>query len=91
MKLYFSEIQNFRNGWILIFFVFLNGLFLYGFFHQIILGIPWGTNPAPDLFLYISVGFCLTFFIWFWNIKLIVKVKDEGVYIKFLMMHLNLN
>lgn len=86
MKLHFFEKQYFRNVWILIFFILINGLFLYGIFNQVILGKSWGTVPAPNLVLFIIEGFCLVFFIWFWNIKLIVKVQDKGIYIKFFMM-----
>ena len=89
MKTYFSEIQSFRSLWVLLFFIPLNGLFLYGIIQQIILGIPWGTNPAPDIWLIIIEVFIAIFSLWFWNIQLITKVDKEGIHIKFKMFWLN--
>jgi hypothetical protein len=83
MKLDFSEKQYFRNGWILVFFILLNSLFIYGIIQQVILGKLWGGNPMSNAWLFIFEGFIFGFSIWFWKIKLIVKVQDEGVYIKF--------
>ena len=44
----FLEVQRFRQWWML---VLLAGIFLasaWAAVQQVILGVPWGDNPAPD-------------------------------------------
>ncbi|MDA3953434.1 MAG: DUF6141 family protein [Bacteroidales bacterium] len=86
MKLHFSEKQSFRNVWILVGFILINGLTVYGLYQQVLLGKPWGNNPMSNSGLIITEVLVFAFSLWYWNIKLVVKVLDEGIYIKFLMM-----
>lgn len=61
----------------------------YGFIQQVILGVPFGDNPAPDVMVII-------FWLVFGNIfpvlmlgmlKLITEVRDDGLYIRFIPLH----
>ncbi|MFY0690246.1 MAG: hypothetical protein JXQ90_23935 [Cyclobacteriaceae bacterium] len=51
-KILFQESQRFTGTWswylILGVSIWMTWLFGRGFYHQIILGEPWGNNPAPD-------------------------------------------
>ena len=56
----------------------------WGFFQQIILGQPWGSNPGPDwltILLWLLIGVGLPIF--FLYLRLIVTVTDESIEIHF--------
>ena len=44
----FSETQRFRQIWILLLVGLIALISWYSFFQQIILGMPFGNNPASD-------------------------------------------
>jgi len=65
-KILFTEIQRFDQHWMRIP-LYLLGignilLFSYGFYYQLILGIPWGDNPMSDTALIFLTFF--VFLIW---------------------------
>lgn len=51
MKILFSEKQRFTQFWLWTLLIALNLFMIYGIIQQIIFGIPFGNNPAPDLVL----------------------------------------
>jgi hypothetical protein len=56
----------------------------WGFIQQIVLGRPWGNNPAPDwlmVLLWLVFGFGLPLF--FLYLRLVVTVTDESIDIHF--------
>ena len=80
----FHEEQPFRQPWLWLLILGLAALQWWGFVQQIVLGQPWGTNPAPDwmmvlLWLLIGIGMPL-FFLY---LRLIVTVTDEAINICF--------
>lgn len=80
----FREEQRFRQLWIWLLIGLVAGLQWWGFLQQIILGQPWGDNPAPD---WMMVSFWLLFGIglpiFFAYLRLIVTVTGETVEIYF--------
>jgi len=88
MSSYFYEEQRFRKPgiWILLTATLLptNGIMLYGFYQQIILGEAWGSNPTSDtalIIIILSVLFFTLAIVWFiYSIKLVVEIKDKSVY-----------
>lgn len=80
----FREVQQFRQIWIWLLIFPLAVLFWYGFFHQIVLGIPFGTKPAPDLllfFFWLLFGTALpAFFYW---LRMITEVHSDGLHVRF--------
>jgi hypothetical protein len=84
----YREVQHIRQIWIWLPIVFLAGLLWYGFILQILMRIPFGTRPAPDIVLLI---FWLVFGIGFPLLlpftKLIVEVRKDGIYIQFFPFH----
>lgn len=62
----------------------------YGFIQQIIFGIPLGNNPAPDAVLVVLwMIFGIAFPIMMLTlIKLIIEVRDHGLYVRFSPFHI---
>jgi hypothetical protein len=90
-KVIYREIQKPRQAWAWIL-VLLMALFAwYSLIQQILLGNPVGSNPAPDTALLI---FWVIFGIIFPAVlisflKLIVEVRQDGIYIRFVPFHLH--
>jgi len=80
----FREEQRFRQWWMWLLLLLIVALQWWGFAQQIVLGQPWGTNPAPD---WMMVLFWLLFGIglpaFFLYLRLIVTVTDDSVDIAF--------
>ena len=85
MDVTFREVQYIRRvWWIMLLVVGMAALMWWGFWQQIILGQPWGSNPAPDwmmwlLWLFVGVGMP----VFFWIMKLVVEVRPDGVSIRY--------
>jgi hypothetical protein len=80
----FREEQKFRQWWVWLLVYGAAALAWYSFIQQIILGQPWGSNPAPDwavwlIWLLIGLGFPIFFHV----LKLVVEVDDRGVHIRY--------
>jgi hypothetical protein len=78
------EEQGFRQPWLWLLILFLVALQWWGFIQQIVLGQPWGNNPAPDwmmVLLWLVIGIGLPLF--FLYLRLIVTVSDEAIDIRF--------
>lgn len=87
----FIETQKFDQRWIRLL-VFLTtvpllGMMTFGIYRQIILGIPYGSKPAPDAVLIIIFLFILVLTVvlngLFLTLKLITEVTDEGLSYRF--------
>jgi hypothetical protein len=84
MKVYIREVQRFP-WYFTIFIIVFACLSWYGFFQQIIFGVPFGNNPASDTeiwILWIAFGI-LTPFI-FLYMKLVTEIRDDGIYVRFI-------
>ena len=81
----FREVQYMRRvWWVMLLVLGISAMMWWGFFQQILIGAPWGTNPAPDwmmwLFLLIfGLGLPLTFY---W-MRLIVEVSEDSISIRY--------
>jgi hypothetical protein len=76
----FREEQAFRQWWVWLLIGLVAALQWWGFVEQIVMGQPWGNNPAPDwmmvlLWLLIGIGLPL-FFVY---LRLVVTVTDETI------------
>ena len=79
----FIEKQQFRHPWIWVLLIGLCLLTLWGFIQQIVLGIPWGSNPAPDgLLLFITIlPFAL---LWLFGVMCLkTEITNEEIRVSF--------
>jgi hypothetical protein len=86
----YRETQHFRQLWLWALVLFISLLSLYGLVQQIFLGIPFGSNPAPDTVLVIiAVIFGLMLPIFLYKTNLTTEVRNDGLYIRFFPFHLS--
>ena len=86
----YRETQHFRQLWLWALVLFIALLSIYGAFQQLILGKPFGNNPAPDsvmVILAIIFGIVLPLFMFTTNLT--TEVHDDGLYIRFFPFHLS--
>lgn len=79
----FIEKQQFRQPWLWVLLTGYAMVILWGFIQQIILGIPWGSNPAPDglLIFLTALSFGL---IWlFGAMHLKTEITNEEIRVQF--------
>lgn len=82
-QLLFSEEQQFKQWWLWLLLIGLNGLLVYGIYQQIILKKPFGDNPTSDDGLFIGFGLTLLITVMFWFLKLQTHIKNDGIYVRF--------
>lgn len=86
----YAEVQRFRQIWILILVGFIALLSWYSFLLQIVIGEPFGTNPAPDiLVLVLWVIFGILFPVWFLVMRLEVQVTRTDLRFRMYPLHLH--
>jgi len=79
----FKEEQRFTQWWVIVLFIALNGIFLFGIYKQIILKTPFGDSPMSNSGLIASsIGF-LILTIFFFALKLKTRIDESGIYYKF--------
>ncbi|MBE2232177.1 MAG: hypothetical protein IAE85_01645 [Anaerolinea sp.] len=81
----FREVQRFRQLWVWLLILGVAAIQWYGWVQQILLGQPYGDNPGPDWMVWLfwvlfGIGLPL-FFFW---LRLVVEVNDEGVWLRFI-------
>lgn len=88
-EIIFREVQRMKQIWVLVLVLSIAILMWYGFVQQIILGVPFGDKPAPDIvYIVIWVIFGIIFPVFFLGIlRLIVEVRHDGIYIRFAPYH----
>ncbi|MBS3975551.1 MAG: hypothetical protein KGZ75_02275 [Syntrophomonadaceae bacterium] len=89
-KIFFREVQRFRQPliWLLIVPIIL--LQWWGAFQQLILKKPFGTNPAPDAMLLIFwLLFGIGLPILFLALRLETEVRRDGFYFRFYPLHIS--
>lgn len=74
----YRESQQFRQRWIWIILIPVIVMAWAAFVQQIVFGIPFGTDPAPDIAVWITwllVGIGIPAL--FWKSRLIIEVEDR--------------
>jgi|GEM_PF-177309 len=86
-KLIFEEVQHPRQGvWVLMLCIVC--IVWYSFIQQVIIGIPFGSQPAPSSFLsFLFVLFGLVLPIGVWHCKLVTQVRSDGIHIRLTPFH----
>ncbi len=88
-KILFSETQKFKQWWLWVILVGINGIFLFGVFKQVIGGQQWGNNPMSNSGLLVIAGLSILLTILFLNFRLETQIKEDGIYVRFFPFHLS--
>ncbi len=83
-KIYFKEEQKFNQWWIQAIVAVIVILWFWQLIQQVILGIPFGSDPSPDWAVIIIGVIPIGVVIMFQVLKLKTVVTDEGVSFRFL-------
>ncbi|MBP1908658.1 DUF6141 family protein [Methanolobus bombayensis] len=86
----FREVQKFRQLWLLILLLATTGLVWYFAIEQLVYDRSFGNNPLSDRGMLINlvlIGIILPIFIL--SIRLVVEVRNSGLYVKFFPIHLS--
>jgi len=85
----FTERQRlFKQWWLLLILLCINGLFLFGVFKQVIDGQQIGDKPMSNVELLLATGLIIVFTIVFLNARLDTIIKKDGIYVRFFPFHL---
>jgi len=86
----YQETQFFRQPWIWALVLCISLISIYGAVQQLILGKPFGNNPAPDtVMVIIAVIFGLGLPAFMFMMNLAIEVREDGLYIRFSPFHLS--
>ena len=85
---YFNEEQRFRQLWLWVIVMLTSIIPWVGMIIQIILGQKIGNNPAPDwLIIFIWLVFGIGFPVFFYSVRLITQVRNDGIHLRFFPFH----
>jgi hypothetical protein len=83
----FEEQQRFKQWWLWITLILINGLFILAIYRQLFLNEPFGNNPLSNGGLLLVVGLTLLICLLFISFKLTTKITKEGIYVQFFPIH----
>ncbi len=79
----FSEKQSFKQWWLWIILLVLNGFLMIGVYNQFVRNIPFGNRPMSDVGLLIVACSLLLVTLLLISIRLETNVKNDGIYVRF--------
>lgn len=83
----FKEKQSFTIWWLYILLLGLNAILIYGFYQQVIMGKPYGSQPASDTFLIVFTLLMLLFTLFMLSLRLDTLINKEGIAVRFYPIH----
>ena len=83
----FSEKQKFKQWWLLVILLIVNGVILIGIFKQLITDQPFGDKPMSNLGLLLTAIPMLLITLLILNIRLNTLIKEDGIYVRFFPFH----
>ncbi len=81
--IYFSEKQKFRQWWLWIILLTLNGFFIFGIYIQIIGGKQFGDKPMSNNGLIFTTLIVLLITLFIARFQLETVLKKDGIYVRF--------
>nr|MBC7611589.1 hypothetical protein [Pseudopedobacter sp.] len=87
-EILFSERQKFKQWWVWLILLVVNGFFFFGVFKQIIGGQQFGDQPMSNVEILIALGITLLLTLLFLTLRLDTIIKNDGVYVRFFPFHL---
>ena len=86
-EILFTEEQKFKQWWLWLVILGLNGFFLFLAYQQLILKKQVGNRPITDNGLLISIGIIVLITLMFFYTKLKTCIKKDGIYVQFFPFH----
>ena len=86
-KILFTESQKFKQWWLWLILLGINGFLLYGFYIQLLMKQPFGDKPMSDNGLIVAVFISILVSLLFYTIKLQTIIKEDGIYYRFFPIH----
>ncbi|MFN5030837.1 MAG: hypothetical protein ACK5FX_01340 [Flavobacteriia bacterium] len=84
----YSESQKFKQWWIWLILLSINGILIFGVFKQVIGGQQFGDKPAGNTELLIISGLLLLLTLLFFIFRLDTIIKEDGIYVRFFPFHI---
>jgi hypothetical protein len=88
-EILFSETQRFKQWWLWILLIGINGLMIYGVIAQVVNGHTFGDKPASNSQLLIGTAISLLISIFVLNFRLDTKIKNDGIYVRLFPLQLS--
>ncbi|MBE0637958.1 MAG: hypothetical protein IH598_05520 [Bacteroidales bacterium] len=85
--IYFEEEQRFTQGWIFLLLIVPVTVIVWGVIQQVIMGIQFGNNPAPDWVLILILAFMMLLAAFPFILKLKTLINKEGISYRFFPFH----
>jgi len=79
----FTERQRFKQWWLWLILLGVNGLSIFGVFKQVIGGQQFGDKPMSNAGLLITTGLTILLTLLFVNFRLDTAIKKDGIYVRF--------
>jgi len=83
----FTEKQRFNQKWMLAIIILFLGINLWGFIQQILLGVPFGNNPASDEVMILITVVAIVIFIFLLTLTLKTRIDRHGISYRFSIIH----
>jgi hypothetical protein len=80
---YFKEVQKVRQPWIYVLLIAVFGLWMWQLVQQVIIGVPFGTDPSPDWAILLIGLIPIGAFILLFLLKLETTVAPAGISYRF--------
>ncbi len=86
----YREVQYFRQIWVWLLLISVFAIAIWSVIQQVLLGKPFGDDPAPDAVLVIIlIVFGFGFPYAFYKMNLTIEVHSDGMYYRFFPFHLS--
>ena len=79
----FEEKQKFKQIWIWLILLGINGQFVFAIIYQVVYGNSYGNNPLSDSGLVIGAIASLAFTLLFLSLQLQTRIDSEGIFVRF--------
>ena len=87
-SVHYREVQRFGQPWIWGLLALIVAAAWYSAYSQLFLKKPVGTHPAPDVLMaVIWAVFGIGFPVFFWVLRLVTEVREDGLYVRFIPFH----
>lgn len=82
-EILFCEKQHFRQWWLWLILLGVNGFFFFGILKQVVGGQPFGDKPMSNTGLLISTSLSILLTMMFISFRLETNIRKDGIYVRF--------